>query len=401
MFDAVSRPAVAALAGSRIREIANAGMGRSDIAAFWFGESDLATPDFIRAAAQQSLGESGTFYTQNLGRPALRQALAEYSSNLHGQTIAAERIGVTGSGVSALMLASQLVLSPGDRAVVVTPIWPNIAEIPKILGAEVVRFPLTVENGRWSLDVARLIGTLGADTRMLIINSPNNPTGWTITRDEQEVLLAHCRQHGIWLLCDDVYERLIFRAGETVAPSMLVPAEPEDRLIVVNSFSKAWRMTGWRIGWLTVPAALEADLAKLIEYNTSCVPDFVQQGALAALSDPRGEQAVVELVAGLQTSRETLLAGLDAIGGISVPHTDGAMYAFFRIEGYPDCMAVAKALVAEVGLGLAPGSAFGAEGAGWLRWCFAASPQKIEDGLTRLCTFLGRQRASDPVPQRV
>lgn len=389
MFPTVARPEVAALAGSRIREIANAGMGRSDIAAFWFGESDLATPGFIREAAQASLAESGTFYTQNLGRPALRQALADYSSTLHGRTIAPDRIGVTGSGVSALMLASQLVLSPGDRAVVVTPIWPNIAEIPKILGAEVVRFPLTVKDGRWQLDVGRMIATLGQDTRMLIINSPNNPTGWTITRAEQQALLAHCRQHGIWLLCDDVYERLIFRAGETVAPSMLAIAKPEDRLIVVNSFSKAWRMTGWRIGWLTIPAALEADLAKLIEYNTSCVPDFVQQGALAALTDSRGEAAVAELTTGLQVSCAALLLGLQSAGGISVPYTEGAMYAFFRIEGYPDCMALAKSLVAEVGLGLAPGSAFGPEGDGWLRWCYASSPTKIDDGVVRLRKFLG------------
>ena len=390
MFTAVARPEVTALAGSRIREIANAGMGRSNIAAFWFGESDLETPEFIRQAAQASLANGGTFYTQNLGRPALRQALADYSSNLHGTTISSGRIGVTASGVSALMLASQLVLSPGDKAIVVTPIWPNISEIPKILGAEVVRFPLTVEHGRWQLDVERLIAALGHDTRMLIINSPNNPTGWTITRADQQTLLAHCRQNGIWLLCDDVYERLIFRAGEAVAPSMLSVADPDDRLIVVNSFSKSWRMTGWRIGWLTIPAALEADLAKLIEYNTSCVPDFVQQGALAALTDPRGEVGVAELTAGLKESRKTLLAGLESIGGMSVPHTDGAMYAFFRIEGYPECMAVAKALVAEVGLGLAPGSAFGAEGDGWLRWCYAASPAKIEDGISRLRKFTGR-----------
>ena len=187
------------------------------------------------------------------------------------------------------------------------------------------------------------------------------------------MLLEHCRKHGIWVLSDEVYERLVFRPGLEAAPSFLGIAEPEERLIVVNSFSKAWRMTGWRVGWLTIPAALEGELTKIIEYNTSCVPAFVQEGALAALTDPRGEAAVAELREGLVRSRARLLDGLGALDGVSVPEADGAMYAFFRLAGHADSVALAKQLVAEVGLGLAPGSSFGPEGDGYVRWCFAAA----------------------------
>lgn len=388
-FPPVPRREVIDLTSSSIRDIANAGMGRTDVAAFWFGESDMPTPDFIVEAAVASLQRGETKYLHNLGMASLRGAIAAYSSRLHAIVLPPSRIAVTASGVSALMIATQMVVSPGDKVVVVTPIWPNIAEIPLLVGAQVIRHPLTVEKGRWRLDMDALLKRLTPDIRMVVVNSPNNPTGWTITRAEQERLLAHCRRHGIWILSDEVYERLCFRPREAVAPSMLSLAEPEDRLMVVNSFSKTWRMTGWRIGWLTVPEGLMADLPKVIEYNTSCVPGFVQRGAEAAVSDPRGEACVTELHEGLVASRAMLLDGLNAIGGIEAPDADGAMYAFFRIEGRPDSLATAKALVVEVGLGLAPGSAFGSEAEGWLRWCYAADQSKIAGGLERLRRFLG------------
>jgi len=389
MFPPHERAAISTLAASRIREIANAGMGRNDIATFWFGESDLPTPEFIIEAARNALAEQKTFYTQNLGRPDLRAAIAAYSTQLHGTGIDMERIGVTGSGVSALMLAAQLVVSPADRVIVVTPIWPNIAEIPKILGAQVERFPLTIADDRWTLDLEALIARLTPDIKMLVINAPNNPTGFTLDAQSQKALLEHCRKLGIWVLSDEVYERLVFD-GAKAAPSMLAHAEPEDRLIVVNSFSKTWRMTGWRIGWLTLPAQLMPALEKIVEYNTSCVPGFVQDGALAALTRPEGEDEVSALRAGLEASRRLLLDGLASTNRIAVPETGGAMYGFFRIDGFDDDMALARALVAEAALGLAPGSAFGSEGAGWLRWCFAAQPEKIADGLERLNRFLAR-----------
>lgn len=383
------RPDITALMPSRIREIANAGMGRSDITTFWFGEGDQPTPAFIREAAAKSLATGGTFYTQNLGRPALREALAWYVGDLHGIAPSAERFVVTGSGVSALMLAAQMLVNTGDKVVMVTPIWPNIAEIPKIIGGQVTRVPLAVRNGRWSLDLDRLLAALTPDTRMVVINSPANPTGWTIDPEDQRVIFEHCRKHGIWIIADDVYERLVYSRPGAVAPSFLRLAEPEDRLMSINSFSKAWSMTGWRIGWIVAPEALMLEFAKVVEYNTSCVADFVQQGAIAAL-DPAHADAVPALLADLGRSRRLLLDGLRAIPGVEAPEGDGAMYAFFRVAGREDDMALAKGLVADVGLGLAPGSAFGPEGAGWLRWCFASRPERIADGLERLKGYLSR-----------
>lgn len=385
---ALARPTVQTLAASQIREVANAGIGRADVLPFWFGESDQPTPAFIREAAAKALADGKTFYTSNYGRAELRATIADYVGGLHGITLDPHRIAVTSSGVSALMLSAQTVVEPGDRVVAVTPLWPNLVEIPRILGADVERVSLRVEHGRWWLDVDALLAALRPGTRALLLNSPNNPTGWTIEADQQAAILEHCRKHGIWIIADDVYERLVFRPGLRVAPSFLAIAEPEDRVIGVNSFSKAWRMTGWRAGWLVVPPALITDLGKLIEYNTSCAPDFVQDAAMAALT--QGEESVASLHSELIAARALLVDGLRALPGVEVPEADGAMYAFLRLTGYEDSLDLAKQLVAQAGLGLAPGSAFGPEGEGWLRWCYAAAPDKLAEGLRRFAGFLQR-----------
>ena len=387
-FDAVSaRPAVQALESSLIRVVANAGMGRTDVLPFWFGESDQPTAPFIREAAMASLARGETFYSQNMGRPYLREALSRYLGDLHGVPVDAGRIAAVGSGVNALMLAAQTVISPGDRVVAVTPLWPNITEIPKIMGAEVVRVPLSVANGKWSLDLDRLLAALTPGTRMVIINSPNNPTGWTIEDDQVDAVLAHCRKHGIWVLSDDAYERLVHDPARKVAPSFLARYQPGDRIVSANTFSKAWTMTGWRAGWLVVPPELSADLGKIIEYNTSCIFEPVQRAATVALQ--QGEPEVAKLRAQLTATRELLVGALRALPGVVVPEAGGAMYVFFRVAGWDDTLGLAKRLVEEAGLGLAPGGAFGPEGEGWLRWCHATSPEKLRDGVARLRRFLG------------
>ncbi len=384
MFAAVPRREVQDLRLSKIREIANAGFGRDDLLTFWFGESDQPTPDFIRQAAARALLDGRTFYTHNLGRADVRQSLSAYLTTLHGAPIAPDRVAITSAGVNALMLAAQLVLSPGDRTVVVGPIWPNVAEIPKILSGRVEIVPLEPAQGRWQLDLDRLMDALTPDTRALVINSPNNPSGWMIAPDDRAAILARCRKLGIWLVGDDVYERLTFDIP--TAPSFLPAADPDDRVISANSFSKAWRMTGWRLGWLVVPPTLMDGLGVLIEYNTSCAPDFVQEGAKAALD--HGEPTVASVRAELSAARDQVIGGLRALPGVEAPMPDGGFYAFFRIAGRPDSMATCKALIREVGLGLAPGAAFGPEGEGWIRWCFAARPEKNAAGLDRLAGFL-------------
>jgi aspartate/methionine/tyrosine aminotransferase len=384
---AAARSAVQALVASQIREVANEGMDDPDILPFWFGEPDEVTPAFIRDAGAASLARGETFYTQNFGIPPLRSAIAAYVSNLHSATTDAH-IAVTASGMSALMLAVEALVAPGDRVVVVTPLWPNLVEIPKILSANVECVPLAFAAGAWTLDLDRLLAALTPGTRMVMINSPNNPTGWTLTRAEQQAILDRCRRHGIWLVADDVYERLYYRDATPAAPSFLDLASPEERVIGINSFSKSWLMTGWRLGWMVAPSALMPDLGKLIEYNTSCSPAFVQHAGLAAIT--RGEPTVAHTRERFHAARDFLVRELVQLPRIEVAAPAGAMYAFFKIDGLTDSLAFCKMLVHEARLGLAPGSAFGPEGQGFVRWCFAADEARLADGVARLAQFLQR-----------
>lgn len=391
------RAVVEQLEESRIREVANEGLGRPDVLKFWFGESDEVTPDFIREAAIASLQQGETFYAHNLGLPELRQAIAVYTHGLHpGRSVDHwfDRLAVTSGGVNGLMLASQALVDAGDEVVVVTPVWPNLVAQPQIMGAQVKTVPLNVVQtgdnaGAWVLDMAALLVTITPATRLLIVNAPNNPTGWTLSREEQATLLAHCRRTGTWILADEVYERLYYASDSAngAAPSFLDVAEPDDRLIVAHSFSKSFLMTGWRLGWLVLPPALTHAVGKLIEFNTSCAPVFIQRAAVRALK--RGDEVTPALVAHLQHCRDTLVPLLQALPGVTLAQPPGGMYAFFRIDGHADCLDVAKRLVREAGLGLAPGSAFGSESAGWLRWCFASrDPQRLVQGVERLRAWL-------------
>ncbi|HEY9068106.1 MAG TPA: pyridoxal phosphate-dependent aminotransferase [Burkholderiaceae bacterium] len=379
------RPVIAELPGSKIREVANAGLGRPDVLPFWFGESDEVTPEFIREAAARSLHDGETFYAHNLGLPELRAALSAYAGALH-RPVAAERIAVTSSGVSALMLAMQTLVGAGDEVVAVVPVWPNLTAQPAILGARVTRVSLVPRDGAWSLDLAALLAKVTPESKVLLVNAPNNPTGWTLSRAEQQAMLEHCRRTGTWIVADEVYERVYFDGA--CAPSFLDIAEPDDRLIVVHSFSKSFLMTGWRLGWLVLPPALTDALGKLIEFNTSCAPVFVQRAGLAALAG--ADDFVPGLVQRLKNCRDTLLPQLAALPGVQVATPAGGMYAFFRVDGQDDSLSFAKRLVTEAGLGLAPGVAFGAEAEGWLRWCFASkAPQRLTEGVERLRRQLG------------
>ena len=410
------RPAILNLEASKIREVANAGLGRSDVLAFWFGESDEVTPDFVREAAIESLRAGETFYAHNLGLPELRQALADYTSRLH-RPVDAGRIAVTSGGVNALMLAVQALVEAGDEVVVVTPVWPNLTAQPQIMGARVRTVSLKPVQGAWTLDMAALLEAITPATRLLVVNAPNNPTGWTLSADEQRALLAHCRRTGTWILADEVYERLYYpqarsasggsspapgrpkpdaplggeassaSGGNPCAPSFLDVAEPDDRLVVAHSFSKSFLMTGWRLGWLVMPPAMVDAMGKLIEFNTSCASVFTQRGALAAVR--RTDEITPRVVAHLRACRDTLVPLLQALPEVDVAPAPGGMYAFFRLAGHADSLATAKRLVAEAGLGLAPGSAFAPEAEGWLRWCFASQDlARLGQGVQRLQGWL-------------
>jgi len=374
-----ARAAVRALTASKIRELYNEGLGNPNVLPFWVGEPDEPTPDFIRKAGTDSIARGELFYTHNLGIPDLREALAKYISRLH-TGIEPDEVAVTTAGVNALMIASQLVIDPGDRVVQVVPLWPNLQEIPKILGATVETVALQFAQ-EWKLDLDQLLAALKPGTKALYLNSPNNPTGWTISAADQKAILEHCRRHGIWIFADDAYERLYY-GEEGIAPSFLDIASKEDRLISANTFSKSWLMTGWRLGWLVVPASLTADLGKLIEYNTSCAPVFVQRAGIAAVKE--GEPVIARTRYRFRKARDFLVSELKGIPGIEVALPSGTMYVFFKVQGMKDSLAFCKKLVRETGLGLAPGSAFGPEGEGFVRWCFAASEEKLADGVGRL-----------------
>ena len=386
------RQAVQNLEESKIREVANAGMGRADVLPFWFGESDEVTPEVIRQAGTAALQAGETFYAHNLGLPALRAAVAAYTSALHGP-VGVDRIAITSGGVNALIVAMQTLVDAGDEVVVVTPVWPNLTAQPQILGARLRCVALQPdEQGAWQLDLPALLAAITPATRLLVVNSPNNPTGWTLTRDEQAAILAHCRRTGTWILSDEVYERLYFR-GDTAngaAPSFLDVAEPDDRLVVVQSFSKAFLMTGWRLGYLVMPPAMTPEVGKLIEFNTSCAPVFAQRGALAALAHT--QSITPRIVAHLRECRDTLVPLLQAVPGVETSAAPGGMYAFLRVAGFDDSLQLAKRLVAEAGLGLAPGVAFSPEAEGWLRWCFASKDVgRLGQGVERLRSWLTAQ----------
>ena len=387
------RDTILQLEESKIREVANAGLGRSDVLAFWFGESDEPTPGFIRQAAVESLARGETFYAHNLGMPPLREAVAAYMSVRHGGagTVALDRIAVTSGGVNALMLAAQALVDPGCRVVAVTPMWPNLVAQARIMGGDVHTVSLRPVAGAWVLDMQALLQAITPGTRVLILNAPNNPTGWTLTRAEQQTILDHCRQTGTWIVADEVYENLYFEpTPHGCAPSFLDLATADDRLAVIHSFSKSFLMTGWRLGWMVVPPGMTAQLSKLTEFNTSSVSVFTQHAGLAAL---QGEAHVTpRVVAHLHRCRDTLVQALQTVPGVEVASPKGGMYAFFRLHGHPDSLVTAKRLVAEAGLGLAPGNAFAPEADGWLRWCFASQDlTRLTQGVERLRGWLESQ----------
>ncbi|MEZ5668823.1 MAG: pyridoxal phosphate-dependent aminotransferase [Alphaproteobacteria bacterium] len=382
-LDLLSRRA-AALHASQIREVAEEGMRMDGVLPLWFGEAAWGAPDVAVEAAVAALRAGDHFYQPNSGRMALREAIAAYTARTYAVAAGVERVTVTASGMQGLALTAQAIVDPGDRVVVVDPAWPNIPGAFAIAGGTIATVGLAPRDGRWSLDTDRLLDALTPGTRALVVNSPNNPTGWVMDRAAQQAVLAHCRRHGIWIVADDVYSRL-YLAGDH-APSFLEIAEPEDRVVSVNSFSKAWSMTGWRLGWLVAPAALEPALAMLTEFNIAGPPGFTQQAGIAALTG--GESHVAGQRQRLQAAYDITAARLAAMPGVTFVAPEGAFYAFFRIDGLDDSLGFAQRLLRQARVGLAPGTAFGSAGQGCLRLCYARPPEMMAAAMDRLDAFM-------------
>jgi aspartate aminotransferase len=374
------RPSVAEIPDSLIRAVANAAIGRTDVIPLWFGEPDLPTPQFICDAAAAAMRRGQTKYTHSRGIPELRDTLAAYMARLYGVPVDADRITLSASGMNAIMLAMQALVGPGDNVVFTTPLWPNCLRTAMIMGAEARSVALGHGPRGWRIDLDRLIASFDANTRAVFLNSPGNPTGWVMPTAEQQALLDVCRQRGIWIIADEVYARLVYDAD--VAPSFVPLATPEDRLIVINSFSKSWRMTGWRMGWFTAPAALGETLAKLTEFNTAGPATFTQHAGVIAIRD--GEPEVKAQVDRLRVARDLTFQRLAAHPRLTLSRPEAAFYAFIKVDGMRDSLAFAQNLVARHGLGVAPGSAFGPAGEGHLRLCFASSPEILTQAFDRL-----------------
>ena len=319
-----ARETVENLGHSLIREVGNAGMGLDDVVALWYGEPDAPTPDFICQAATASLNQGDTFYTENFGIAELRQALGEYMSDLYKRPIDSERVAVTSSGMSATNLMQQVLTNPGDNVVVTAPVWPNLIETVRVMGGEPRFAWLQFGNQGWSLDLEQMFSMVDDRTRAILINTPSNPTGWVMSHDEMRQVLDFCRARGIWLLSDEVYARMYFNGP--AAPSFLEIAAPDDKLVVVNSFSKSWCMTGWRLGWLTAPLALMPTLEKMIEFHYSCPAHFSQVAGVTAVRE--GEGFVTETVARYKQARDLTIDRLQALPKVRVHRPDGAFYAF-------------------------------------------------------------------------
>ena len=376
------RPIVAAMPFSKIGQVAMAGLGDPDVVPLWFGESDLPTPGFICEAAAAALKAGHTFYTFKRGIPELRQTIARYLTGLYAKRVAAERVIITSSGMSGIMFMGQALIEPGDNFVILSPVWPNINDAVTVLGGEARAVTLApTEAGGWRLDLDRLMAACDARTRAVFVNSPGNPTGWMMRRVEQEELLAFTRERGLWLIADEVYGRLVYD-GARAAPSLLDLAEPEDRVVVINSFSKTWAMTGWRLGWLVAPKEIQDIADKVVEFNTSGAPTFLQHAAVTAIE--QGEGFVAEMVARCRTGRDLLVQGLKRFPRVHVAPPDGAFYAFCRVDGVSDSLAFAKEVLTRCKVGVAPGAAFGAGGEGHLRFCFASAPARLAAALERL-----------------
>jgi aspartate aminotransferase len=378
------RPRISELPASKIREVADAGIGRADLIPLWFGEPDLPTPAFICEAASRALRAGDTFYQPNAGIPELRTALARYMSRLYGRSIGPEHVIVSASAMNALMLVMQALVDPDDVVVTTTPAWPNLPAVPTILCGRIRSVPLTPANAGWRLDLERLFAACDRRTRVIFLNSPNNPTGWMMSAEEQAAVLEFARARGIWIVSDEVYARIVY--DRPVAPSFLEQAAPEDRVIVVNSFSKSWAMTGWRLGWITAPAELVPSFEMLTEYNIAGPAGFIQRAGVVAVQD--GEPFVSEIVARYGAARELVISRLGGIQHLSLPTPAAAFYAFVRVDGLSDSLAFAKELLQAAGVGLAPGAAFGEGGEGRLRLCFAASLPTLEQALDRFADFM-------------
>ena len=364
-------------------------MSMDGVLRLYFGESNLPTPDYIKQAAVRAMEDGFTFYTENAGLPSLRRAIAENYRRLHGVDLdPTGEIVVTASGVQALNLGIRCALDPGDEALALTPAWPNGSSSIMMANAAVRQIPHPLCGERYRVDFNALEAAITPRTRLLLYTSPSNPLGWVATEEEQQGLLDFARRHGLWLMADEVYDRLYYSGphlGDPV-PSILRKATREDAVMVVHSFSKSYCMTGWRVGWLVARRDLTDKATQLNEFIVSHAPTFAQKAGETALAEGEGE--LLRMLERLKENRDRCLDALRGISGVTVPKPDGAFYLFPKVDGLTDSFAFCRRLLEETRVGLAPGVAFGEGGEGSFRICYAAERSILEPAMERLTKFL-------------
>ena len=369
---------------SHIGIVSQYGRGRPGIIPLWFGEGNVPTADFICDAARQAMRDGYVFYSDNRGQPDLRNALSSYLERLYQVPVSVGRITITSSGMSAIQMVMQCLIDPGDEVVIAAPVWPNVFAAVEIMGGCPVEVPLLLNQEGWRLDPEHIFSACGPRTRAIFLNSPGNPTGWVMSREDMRLILDFARARGIWIISDEVYGRLVYDAE--VAPSFLEICEADDRVLVVNSFSKAWCMTGWRVGWIVAPEALGSTFVKVIQYTNSGTAPFLQLAGKIAIE--QGEGLVRELRARCQSGRQVVEQALMPLERVQLAPIRGAFYAFFKVAGMQDSLSFAKTLIDQANVGLAPGSAFGSAGEGFLRLCFASTGPALEEAMGRLVRVL-------------
>jgi aspartate/methionine/tyrosine aminotransferase len=359
--------------------------GDASVIPLWFGEGDVPAPAFIGEAMSRAIAAGHVFYTHQNGIPELREALATYLSGLGARTIGSERITVTASGMNAIQLALTLICEAGDNVVAIDPVWPNTGGMARLLGAEVRSVRMDAGPDGWTLDIDKLAASLDERTRAVFFASPGNPTGVMLPLEVQAAMLELCRARGVWLIADEVYNRLAF--GQSSAPTILDIAEPEDRLIVINSFSKSWAMTGWRLGWMVHPPSLGPTLAMLTQYTTSGVTTFLQHAGVAAIRE--GEPFVASMRAYCEAGMDIVCGALERSPRVRMgPRPRAGMYAFFEVDGMPDARQACLDILAATRVGLAPGTFFGPGSDGYLRACVCRSPDVLRLAMERLAPAL-------------
>ncbi len=369
-----------------ISSLAKGGFGDPNIIPLWFGEGDVPAPAFIGEALSRAIADGHVFYTHQNGIPELRQALADYLTGLGAKPIAPDRITVTFSGMNAIMLAIQLACESGDNIVAIDPVWPNTGGMARVVGAEVRSARMDYSpNAGWSVDVDKVAAQIDGRTRAVFFASPGNPTGAMIPLETQGQLLALCRARGVWLIADEVYNRLAF--GRNAAPTILDVAEPEDRLVVINSFSKSWAMTGWRLGWMVHPPSLGPTLAMMTQYTTSGVTTFLQHAGVAAIRE--GEPFVAWMRGYCETGMGIVCDALERLPRVRMgPRPQAGIYAFFEIDGMPDSRQACLDILERTSVGLAPGVFFGPGSETFLRACFCRRPEVLAEAMARLSAAL-------------